>query len=74
MCSPLRGNLDLDRTRSLLCFRLMYDELYSDDVVLLDSGVACPALFIYLYVFLSCRVMLYIPVVENPAVTGVRVT
>ena len=45
-----------------------------DDVVLLDSGVVCPAVFIYLYAFLSCRVMLYIPVVENPAATRVRVS
>ena len=67
--------MDLDRTRSLILLPL--DVLMTcthDDDVLLDSGVVCPALFIYLNVFLSCRVMLYIPVVENPAATRVRVS
>ena len=49
------------------------DDMYDDDAVLWDSGVVCPA-YLSIYVFLSCRVYAFIPVVENPAATRVRVS
>ena len=48
--------------------------MYDDDVIFRDSGVVCPASYLYLCISVLVEFMLYLPVVENPAATRVRVS